>query len=389
MVGIPLCWILTVFRKLGGVFLSQSDKVKKPKKILLMKPSEMGAIVLAYPLMQQLKSDYPNSRLFFLTFQSNQHLFDVLDCVPKKNVWLIRDNSIGVFIKDVCVTILKMRRERFDVMIDLEFFSRFTAILGYLSKCPVRIGFHRYKIEGVYRGDLLTHRAAYNAYLHISEMFLSLAEYIKLPDKSSPESAQQFPKKCVNLPQFAPSDTQISRLRKKLADAEIAADSRIFLIGPGEGRIPLREWPLENFVELADKILADPKHVVIMIGMKDPSAKAQTIADQVSASNRCLNWMGNTSMQELLTLFTLSDALIMNDSGMAHLAALTPIRQYVLFGPETPRIFASLSPHSHVFYVQLACSPCLSVYNHRNSACRDNQCLKLIKPQQVADTIFL
>jgi len=389
LLGIPVCFILTLVSKMLGIFSTKKATSKKPRKILLIKPSEMGAIVLSYPLMQRLKKEYPSATLYFLTFESNKGLFDVLGCPTKKNIWTIRDRSMLVFIKDVLSVIVRMRKEKFDVIIDLEFFSRFTAMMSYLSGTRRRIGFHRYAIEGVYRGDLFTHRIAYNSHLHISEMYYSMGAYIQQAEKISPETDQNVSKQEMELPVYQSSESRKKSVEKKLKAVGVKASDKLFLIGPGEGRIPLREWPLENMVTLIRKIVDRPDHRVVLVGVSDCLDKAGAITEQISDPNRCVNLVGQTSMEELLTLCGRSQALITNDSGLSHLAALTPISQYVMFGPETPKIFASLSKYSHIFYVQLACSPCLSVYNHRNSACRDNQCLKLISPQHVYDTIFL
>ncbi len=388
-IGIPLCFVLTMVNSLVCSLSPRKTSRKKPRKILLIKPSEMGAIVLSHPLITRIKSEYPGAKIYFLTFKSNEDLFDVLDGVSSRHLWTIRDRSLFQFIIDVFRIIGRMRKEKFDVVIDLEFFSRFTAILSYLSGAKRRIGFHRYKIEGVYRGNLFTHRVAYNSYLHISEMYYSMGEYIRLDEKSSPESDQHIPKDAIKLPVYEPSAKQLETMQNRLSKLGVDFTKKLYLIGPGEGRIPLREWPVENFVELVQKILKDPDHQVLLIGVMDRGRKAEQIREAISDPDRCLDLIGKTGMRDIMALFSQARALVTNDSGTAHLAALTPVAQYVLFGPETPRIFASLSPNSHVFYVQLACSPCLSVYNHRNSACRDNRCLKLVSPQQVYDSIFL
>jgi hypothetical protein len=56
----------------------------------------------------------------------------------------------------------------------------------------------------------------------------------------------------------------------------------------------------------------------------------------------------------------------------------------MLFGPETPALYAPLTAQCHSFYSQWPCSPCLTAYNHRDSFCDgDNQCLKVIAPDSV------
>ena len=83
----------------------------------------------------------------------------------------------------------------------------------------------------------------------------------------------------------------------------------------------------------------------------------------------------------------MADVLISNDFGLAHLAMLTTIKEFIIFGPESPEIFRSLKKDANIIYSNWPCSPCLSVFNHRNSACRDNKCLKAIEPNDVYELI--
>lgn len=386
LIGIPVCFILTAWHKITRLFFSASRSPKDPAKILFIKPSEIGAIVLSYPLLKKLKKKYPQAELYFLTFKSNRELFDVFTPTLPIHVWTIDESSMTAFIKDVFVLLGKMRKEKFDVVIDLEFFSRFTAILSYFSGAFKRVGFHRYTIEGVYRGDLLTHKIQYNPHLHVSEMYLLMGTAAEKTEKVSPESPKEDHN--VDLLGFSHSADQERNLFKKLSELGVDTAADMYLICPGEGRIPLREWPLEYFNRLISKILTHQNACVLIVGQQDKADRAKQLIQTQNQSKRCINLMGKTTLQELLTLMSVAKALVVNDSGMAHLAALTKIRQFVLFGPETPKIFAPLGERSTIFYSGLPCSPCLSVFNHRNSACRDNLCLKDITSEQVYHSIF-
>jgi ADP-heptose:LPS heptosyltransferase len=65
---------------------------------------------------------------------------------------------------------------------------------------------------------------------------------------------------------------------------------------------------------------------------------------------------------------------------------LTGIDAVTLFGPETPLLFAPPGPRSHAIYAGLACSPCINAYNNRQTACRNNICMKSIAVDQVFET---
>jgi ADP-heptose:LPS heptosyltransferase len=83
-------------------------------------------------------------------------------------------------------------------------------------------------------------------------------------------------------------------------------------------------------------------------------------------------------------LFHAAHLLIANDGGPGHFATLTPIQTMVFFGPETGKLYGPLGTRSKVLESGIACSPCLSAYNHRLTFCDgDNQCLKRIAPDPV------
>ncbi|GBU15745.1 hypothetical protein AwPolaro_11230 [Polaromonas sp.] len=125
-----------------------------------------------------------------------------------------------------------------------------------------------------------------------------------------------------------------------------------------------------------------------MIGLKDDQALAQTLVAHVQAAcpaSAVIDLTGYThSISELLALFHVAHLLVTNDGGPGQFAALTPIWTVMLFGPETPSLYAPLTPKCYSFYSQWPCSPCLSAYNHRASFCDgDNQCLQVITPAAV------
>jgi len=88
-----------------------------------------------------------------------------------------------------------------------------------------------------------------------------------------------------------------------------------------------------------------------------------------------------------MVLYCLADVLVTNDSGPAHFASLTPIRTVTLFGPETPLLFAALTPRNKPLWAGIACSPCVSAVNNRQSACTNNVCMQRISVEQVFEAV--
>jgi ADP-heptose:LPS heptosyltransferase len=370
-------------------FFAPETKEKSARKILILKLTEMGAIILAYPLMSQLQKRFPKSEIHFLTFERNAEVFTLLSgLVDKKHLLTISDQGVSQFFSDLWQVIKQLRSEEYDLVIDLEFFSRLSACLSFLTLAPQRLGFHRYAYEGLYRGNLFTHKLQYNPLLHISKTYLSMMQMLSVPRKDSPELEHAIDEADLIFPRWSSSAELKNKIRERMKAGGVD-EHRVILLNPGEGAIPLREWPLENFWQVIQKILEDRQNFVILVGEKSDSGKSQELTKKLNL-NRCLNWldwMGETTMPELMTLFELSDALLINDCGLGHMASLTEIKSFILFGPETPQVFGPLGKHQEVFYSSLPCSPCLSILNHRRSFCRDNRCLKVIEPQAVFERI--
>jgi ADP-heptose:LPS heptosyltransferase len=345
--------------------------------------SELGSIILAYPLLKQTRVNYPAAELFFFTFKRNKDIFALLEgVIPDKNILTIRESPLFLFALDTLKALKKLRQESIDIVFDLEFFSRFSAIFAYLTGAHQKIGFYCYTFEGLYRGNFHTHKIQYNPLNHMSKTYLSLSQATKGERKDTPELERGIEDEQISFPKYVPKEQVKEKVEKKLKDLGINTGGRLFLLNPGEGVLPLREWPMENFIALSRRLLEDVNNQLIIVGTEGAAKKGEFLLRFVENS-RCVNLTGQTSLEELMELFYIADALISNDCGLAHLAMLTSIKKFIIFGPEGPQVFGPLGDNNYLIYSGLPCSPCLSVLNHRNSACRDNVCLKVIRPEDV------
>lgn len=165
--------------------------------------------------------------------------------------------------------------------------------------------------------------------------------------------------------------------------------TKLVLLNSNAGDLlPLRRWSDARYVELARRLLKERADVgIAFTGSPSEARAAGNLVAQV-ADPRCFSLPGKTDMRQLLTLYTLCDCLVTNDSGPAHFAALTPIRTVTLFGPETPKLFAAQTPGNHVITAQLPCSPCVTAYNNRLSKCRHNICMQKITVAEVFQAVI-
>lgn len=379
--GRALCLLLWPLGLLMRFFRTPEDA--SVSTVLIIKLSELGAMILAYPSLCALKQRYPQSRIRLLTFKKNAAILSVLgDMIKQEDLILIDDEDLLSVLKGFFLALKTLSQIKVDLVLDYEFYSRISAIFALLSGAPRRVGFDRFELEGLYRGNFLTHRVMYNPLVHVSINYMSLVRAIDHADKKIPTAYES-----ANYRQWAyPVYVSQTDRRKALERFGFSLNKKIFLMNPGEGVLPLREWPLGNFKKVAEHIVANEQHVLILVGTEGAKSKAHILENDLG-STRVINLTGQTTLLDLLELMTLGHMVITNDGGLAHLAMLTPIHQCVLFGPESPQIFGPVSPTTHCLYSFWPCSPCLSVLNHRQSRCQDNQCLKAISPQTVLDII--
>lgn len=377
-VGVPLCGLLSLF---SGLFVRQPMPAE-PRQILIIMLSEMGSLVLARPMFDRLRHRYPDARLHVMMFAKNREILDLMGVVPEDHVLALRSDSVWGLVCDSLKALWRLRRLRVDAVIDGELFSRVSSILSLLSGAPLRVGFQPHTQEGLYRGSFINCPVLYNPYHHLSQQLLSMVE--ALEDKTSPLGKRLVAPLPAHVAPIPFSAQEISAMQSRLmADFPALRNRKLILIYAGGGVLPIRAWPASNYAEISARLLFDG-YGVGLIGMTEDGPVAQDIK-QRCLHDACIDLTGYTrSVRELLVLFHTAHLLITNDGGPGQFSALTPISAIVLFGPETPLLYSPLSSRVHCLTASLACSPCLTAYNHRRSPCDgNNQCLKQITPDEV------
>jgi ADP-heptose:LPS heptosyltransferase len=368
-----------------SLFYRMPKKVSVPAKaerILVILLSEMGSLVLAYPMFQRIKQEFAPASLCVLLFEKNREILEILDVTGPDSMLTINNQSMTHFIKDSIRVLRLMRKDKFDIVIDCELFARVSAIFAFLSGAATRVGFHPHTQEGLQRGNFINRPVLYNPYHHISQQFITLADAINSP--TVPTSKYPVAVEHIKAPTVEFSSAEISRMEKRLfGDFRELRGKKLVLIYPSGGELPIRAWPLSYYCQISQKLLQQG-YAVAVIGLTGDKELAREILSYCR-NPCCVDLTGYTqTIRELMLIFHLASLLITNDGGPPQFAALTPIPTIVFFGPETPALYGPQDGKSEVFFEPLACSPCLTAYNHRNSPCDgDNLCLQSIQPDRV------
>src|SRR5213083_3745016 len=385
-IGAPLCAILTFFRKIFEA--TGPPGPRRVQRVLFIKFAEQGSTVLAYPAIRRATAMVGRENVYFVVFEDNRFILDVMEIIPEQNVITISIRNPFALAIGALRAVLRARKIDIDAVIDMEFLTRFSAMLTFLTGAKSRVGFHTFFGDGPYRGDLMTHRLLYNPHLHTSQMFEAMVEALTrdplvLPTFDFTPSVKQ------PLARFRPSLSEVAEINTLLQreNPRIGSAPLILLNPNASDLLPLRRWPPLRYVQLAGRLLEH--YPDLFIGFTGAPAEAgpnNQLADEVG-SNRVIPLAGRTTLRQMLVLYTRSEILVTNDSGPAHFASMTPIRVVTLFGPETPALFSARSSNTTALWAGIACSPCVNAYNNRQSVCRNNLCMQAITVDDVFEKV--
>src|SRR5437762_10815197 len=207
--GTPICFILTLLRAGLGRRLLVSAGIRS---LLFIKLAEQGSTVLAYPAIRQAIELFGHANVYFVVFEDNRFILDVMDLIPRENVFTISFESFAAMLRTTFRALYQIRKIKIDAAIDLEFFTRGSAILTFLTGAKRRIGFHSFFQAGPYRGNLMTHRLLYNPHLHTSQTFLSMVEAVTRDPAALPTFDWVPPVEMEEPPQFTPGVEEVSNV---------------------------------------------------------------------------------------------------------------------------------------------------------------------------------
>jgi ADP-heptose:LPS heptosyltransferase len=385
-VGVPLCAILTLLRKIF-------ESVGRPgphqvRRILFVKFAEQGSTVLAYPAILRAIEMVGRENVYFVVFEDSRFVLDAMEMIPDGNVITIATKSLFGLATGALRAVLRVRKIGIDAVVDMEFLTRFSAILTFATGAKSRVGFHTFFGDGPYRGDLMTHRLLYNPHLYTSQMFEAMVEALTRDPALLP-TFDFTPSSNQPLARFRPSLSEVAEINALLQreNPRIGSAPLILLNPNASDLLPLRRWPPLRYVQLARRLLERyPEVFIVFTGAPSEAVPNDQLADAVG-SDRVIRLAGKTALRQVLVLYTRSSILVTNDSGPAHFASMTPIRVVTLFGPETPALFAARSPNATALWAGIACSPCVNAYNNRQSVCRNNLCMQAITVDDVFEKV--
>lgn len=331
-------------------------------KILILKPSSLGDVVQALPVLRSLKRHLPQSQIYWWIAST---LAPLLEGDPDLAGVLRFERERWAAPRqwaELWRTVRWVRAQRFDWVLDLQCLVR-SAAFAWLANGQLTVGLDepREGARGFY--DLIARRPSFHT--HAVDWYLGVLPLLGVP------VATEF--------QWLPArPAAAARLREKWP-----IDSAHWLaIQPG-ARWANKRWPVEYFAELLQRLATgrDGLRFAILGGPEDRGL-GEAIAR--AQPERCLDLTGKVTLPEMVEWIRLSKLIVTNDTGPMHVAAALGKPVVALFGPTEPRRTGPYGQIEEVLQQRLPCVPCL---RSRCAYFKPLECLRSLSPAAVFDAV--
>jgi ADP-heptose:LPS heptosyltransferase len=370
-IGFLLCHWLAFFHKMRGRYEKNPPIPDILRKVLIVKFLGFGSIIMTTPLMAGLKKNYPEAEIHFLTFFENVPVCNSIPLIHK--TFYLENRSLGKFVLSLVRNLCKIRKQNYDIVFNLEFFSNFSLLLSSLSKSKMTLCFGG---RHEYRKVLCQQIVSYENEAHIIDKF---SNFLKLFNIFPPGGSRQL----GELEESPEASRRVLELLKKRGVHPSEDFLVVVNINAGE-MSSIRKWPLEHFQQVISFLLSKDNVKVILIGGKEDVPYVARLEKAIASdTDKVINLTGDISLKELISLMKTSHLFLGNDSGPLHIAEACRLPNVSFFGPESPKVYGHSGDKNYTFYSDLPCSPCLNVYTNKDTRCSDNICLKMIKPDDV------
>ena len=344
-VGIPIgillfiisscCTLLVKCVKLQYRRTKNKGQSTPPKRILFIQLSALGDTILAIPTVRAFRQIFPETEISFLASPTNLSYLE--HCPYIDNRILFNNPSVKL--------IHRLRRERFDYIIDLEHWSRFSVLLAFLIGAPRIIGF---SAADQYRHYLFTDTIPHVPGKHEVLNFMNILHQFSYEIKDT------------SLEVWI-GDSELEWWGNVYKQEGFDQDQPIVVIHPEAGRRgePRRRWIHGNYIELVDILTEKYDVQVVLTGAPDEVRLSQKITEHTTC--KTINLTGKTDVNQLATLFTKADLVISGNCGPMHLAAATGTPVIAIHGPTNSEQWGPWGDNTICIEATLPCSPCLNL----------------------------
>jgi len=351
-------------------------------KILVINPFGIGDVIFSTPLIEILKRRFPDSFIGYICnrraaelIATNPHLNRIFTYEKDEYREELKRSRIG-FIRKIFGFLKDIRKERFDVSIDLSLnyqFSMFMALIGVKK----RVGFNYRN-----RGKFLTDKVDIEGfdYRHVVDYYLDVLKLLDIDVSIRDVKTRIYV-----------SDEDAGFADRILKDSGIKKEDLIIGMVPGCGEswgadAEYRRWDRKNFALLADLLTERYNAKIVLFG----NLRENDISVEVekAVKSRIVNLCGKTSIGEFLGILKRCGVVVTNDGGPLHMAVAVGAKTVSIFGPVDEITYGPYrDDYNHIVLSRhdLTCRPCYRKFKYKK--CENRRCLDLIPVEEVAGAV--
>ena len=339
-----------------------TNKRSAPLKILILKPSSLGDVVQALPVLRLIKRHLPDSQIYWWI---DSRLAPLLEGDPDLTGTILFDRRHWVRPQNWSTlwhSIRWIREQAFDWVIDLQCLFR-SGSFAWLANGALTVGLDEPREGARAFYDIAVRRPSYHT--HAIDWYLGVLPVLGVPVSWAFD--------------WLPIRSDAAETVRQRA---ASANGRWFIIQPG-ARWANKCWPTEHFAELVRRLATTyPDLRFAILGGEQDVPRGEAIARV--APQRCLDLTGRTSLAEMVEWIRLSQLMVTNDTGPMHVAAALGKPVIAVFGPTEPRRTGPYGQLEHTLQLTLPCVPCMKSYC---TYFKPFECLRGLAPVTVFDAV--
>jgi len=338
---------------------------RETKKILIIRLSSLGDVILATPVISALKARFPRSELFFLTkaryadlLRNDPRISSLVEFDPMK-----RHRGVSGFMR----LISQLRSHHFDLLIDLHANLR-SFVLRHLVKSRIKLKYRKRWL----RRWLIVHLKFLK-----TKPVCTLESYLEPLQRLGVEASERNP-----LIFLSRDDLEFSN--HFLLERQVEKDDIVVGVHPG-AKWATKRWDEEKFAQVCRILVEKPGHKIMLLG--DESERKLVGVMEKDIPGQSLVKAVGFPLGKVMSLIKRCDCLITNDSGPMHIASALRVPAVAIFGPTHPQLgFAPVGSPNEVLCADVKCSPC-SLHGEKRCSKKSRFCLDLIEPEMVIEAV--
>ncbi len=329
----------------------------EPARICIIKPSSLGDVVHALPILAALRARWPSAHLAWVV---DRAFHGLLEGHPSIDELIVYDRSprAGDFLglKAAAALYQRLAQGRFDLTIDLQGLLR-SALMTAATRAPVRLGMAdaREGARWLYTDTVDASRLRVHAVERTMRVAAALGASAAEPRFDLPITA---------------NDTRWAR------ETLLRAPAPRVVLNLG-ARWLTKRWPPEHFAEIARRAVASYGAGVVAVGSPGDRPLVQSLMQETLSASKsstsagappCTNWRHWPSK---------SDVLISNDTGPLHVAAAAGARVVGIYTCTDPRLTGPFGPRATTVQTNIWCKCSLI------RTCDRMECMSELTPDRV------